>query len=372
MELTVNNCSTPQITVLMPVYNGERYLREAIESILGQTYIDFEFLIIDDGSIDNSLNIIDSYNDQRINVVRNERNIGVAASLNRGLDLAKGEYVARMDADDISYPTRLEKQVRFLDSHSEIPMVGTQTQTIDQEGKINSSYQKKFSTSNIGIRWSLMFDNSFSHSSVMFRRKVIWDEFSGYDVEKIACEDFDLWARVVEKYVTQNLSEILIIHRNHPKSVMAMEKDLNLPLIEGVILRNLRNFSGFKDVSTKWAATLLKLQTGPKRGCIDEPEQLISLICNMFNKFCELHPEATREQDIRSHIADQFSAIAYYSATHNRLASIRAFAIAFWFNMRAIRRLCVGQIPMFKFFVLWIFGNSIFKVYRRNNQYQNK
>lgn len=357
----MKKCATPQITVLMPVYNGERYLREAIESILGQTYIDFEFLIIDDGSIDNSLNIIDSYNDQRINVVRNERNIGVAASLNRGLDVAKGKYIARMDADDISHFIRLEKQVKFLDSHPEIPMVGAQTQTIDQEGKIKSSRETKFSTENIGIRWSLMFDNSFSHSSVMFRREVIWDQFFGYDVGKIACEDFDLWSRVVEKYAVQNLPQILIMHRIHPESVMALKKDLSLPLVEGVILRNLRNFSGFKDVPTEWAATLLKLQVPPKRGFIDEPKQLISLMLKMFNKFCELHPEAAREQDIRDHMADRFRAIAYHSATHNRLTSIRAFILASYFNIKSL----VGNISIIKYVALLLFGETIRDLYRR-------
>ena len=114
----------PKVTVLMPVYNCEKYLRESIESILNQTFKDFEFLIINDGSSDKSAEIVESYNDNRINFVQNEKNIGLAASLNRGLDIAKGEYIARMDADDISLPERLEKQVRFMETNPQIGICG--------------------------------------------------------------------------------------------------------------------------------------------------------------------------------------------------------------------------------------------------------
>jgi glycosyltransferase involved in cell wall biosynthesis len=107
-----------KISILMPVYNGEKYLREAIDSILNQTFTDFEFLIVDDGSTDNSVEIINSYQNSRINLVKNDKNEGLVYTLNRGLSLAKGEYIARMDCDDISLPERLKKQIDFLDSNS--------------------------------------------------------------------------------------------------------------------------------------------------------------------------------------------------------------------------------------------------------------
>ena len=110
--------SKPLVSVLMAVYNGEKYLLEAIESILNQTYTNFEFLIINDGSTDSTEEIILSYSDQRIRYIKNEQNLKLIASLNKGLDLAKGKYIARMDADDISLPDRLEKQVNFLERNS--------------------------------------------------------------------------------------------------------------------------------------------------------------------------------------------------------------------------------------------------------------
>src|SRR5580698_9685158 len=114
MAQTINN---PKVTVLMPVYNGEKYIKEALESILQQTFIDFEFLIINDGSTDNSVSIIKSFNDNRIRLIHNEKNSGLVYSLNKGIGLSNGEYIARMDCDDVSIPERLEKQVGFLNSN---------------------------------------------------------------------------------------------------------------------------------------------------------------------------------------------------------------------------------------------------------------
>ena len=109
----------PMVTVLMSVYNGEKFLKEAMDSILTQTFTDFEFLIINDGSTDNSVKIIESYNDSRIRLINNEKNLKLIASLNKGISLARGKYIARMDCDDISSPMRLEKEVDFLENSSD-------------------------------------------------------------------------------------------------------------------------------------------------------------------------------------------------------------------------------------------------------------
>ena len=136
------NIKTPKITVLMPVYNGEKYLKESIESILKQTFRDFEFLIINDTSTDESEKIIRSFKDSRIKLIKNEKNIGLTKSLNKGLDLAKGEYMARMDADDISLPKRLEIQVAFMDKNPKIGVIGAWAKVI---GESNKKYIKTYS-----------------------------------------------------------------------------------------------------------------------------------------------------------------------------------------------------------------------------------
>ncbi|NHJ46179.1 MAG: glycosyltransferase family 2 protein, partial [Asgard group archaeon] len=126
-----------KVTVLMSVFNGEKYLREAIDSVLHQTFTDFEFLIINDGSTDNSVEIINSYDDERIHLVHNEQNIGLAASLNKGINLARGEYIARMDCDDINHQTRLEKQVKFMDKNPDIGLLSSANRFIQDDKILN-------------------------------------------------------------------------------------------------------------------------------------------------------------------------------------------------------------------------------------------
>jgi len=131
----------PKVTVLMPVYNGERYLNEAVDSILGQTFTDFEFLIIDDASTDKTPEILRSYDDPRIRVVTNEENLGLSKSLNKGLALARGEFIARMDADDVSYPYRLQVQHEFMTQHPGAGVIGSWAEYIDRKGEIVHRYR---------------------------------------------------------------------------------------------------------------------------------------------------------------------------------------------------------------------------------------
>ena len=159
---------TPQITVLMSVYNCERYLSEAIESILNQSFSDFEFLIINDGSTDNSRNIILSYADPRIRFFENEKNIGLTHSLNKGLRLATGQYIARMDADDVSMPKRLEKELTFLNQHHSVGLVGTYFNMINENGKVLNTVKPL--SNERELKEKLLLENQFGHGSVMFRR----------------------------------------------------------------------------------------------------------------------------------------------------------------------------------------------------------
>ena len=196
----------------MPVYNGEKYLRESIDSILNQTLTDFEFLIIDDGSTDNSIEIINSYQDPRINLVKNYKNEGLVYSLNRGLSLAKGEYIARMDSDDISLSERLVKQVNFLDSNPEIAVVGTWVKVINETDEPQITWQ--YPLKPLEIQWNLYFYCPLAHPSVMFRKNTILD-YDGYSQEMADAEDYDLWLRLVKKNLLSNMKDILLLYRQH-------------------------------------------------------------------------------------------------------------------------------------------------------------
>lgn len=206
--------SIPKVTVLMTVYNGERYIREAIDSILNQMFEDYEFLIIDDCSTDDTLKIINEYQDPRINLIENEKNIGFIKSLNIGIAISKGEYIARQDADDISLSDRLLEEVNFLDNNPDIAMVGTARELIDKFGvKIMNIIPKKDPTFQ-----DICNNNPFQHSSIMIRRSILL-EFGGYNELFPSSEDYALWLLIAKRYKVYNIQKILCKLRVHKESV---------------------------------------------------------------------------------------------------------------------------------------------------------
>lgn len=202
----------PKITVLMPVYNADRHLREAMDSILGQTFTDFEFLVIDDGSTDGTAEIVSSYGDPRIRLVQNEQNLKLAATLNRGLDLARGEYVARMDADDISLPARLAWQAAFLDAHPEVGLCGTGARAFGE-----ASFLMPNPTGPEEIRAKLLFDSALVHPSVMLRRRLVDERGLRYPLLP-HFEDYALWQSAARAFPLANLPETLLLYRVTPQS----------------------------------------------------------------------------------------------------------------------------------------------------------
>lgn len=197
---------SPRVSVLMSVYNGARYLREAMDSILNQTFTDFEFIVVDDGSTDETPAILDSYADPRVVRLHNETNIGLTRSLNRGLAVAKGEYVARQDADDVSLPERLQKQVAFLDAHPKVAAVGTAYIEVPVDG--GPERLMVMPTASQAIREQLFYTHCFCHGSVMLRRNAMV-VVGGYDENFQAAQDRDLWLRLAERFDLANLDEPL-------------------------------------------------------------------------------------------------------------------------------------------------------------------
>lgn len=223
LELGNNNyIKSPEVTVLMSVYNGEKYLRQAVESILSQSMPDFEFIIIDDGSNDNSLAIIRCYSDPRIRLIQNKTNFGLVKSLNIGIELAKGKYIARMDCDDVSLPERLTKQKQYLDKHPEVGVVGTGFQIVDENGIIISTHN--FPLQHDVIRWSLCFFSPIVHPSVMMRKDVVL-KVGKYDPARQYAQDYDLWRRLSNITCLANLRDSLLFLRKHDKNISAVRSD---------------------------------------------------------------------------------------------------------------------------------------------------
>lgn len=204
----------------MPVYNGEKFLKVAIESILNQTYTDFELIIINDGSTDQSVEIINSYHDKRISFVENDANKGIFYTRNRLFDEAKGKYIAILDCDDYAEPTRLEKQVEFLDNNGTFGLVGSWITLIDDENKIKGAWQLEHRPERISAK--LLFNNQFAQSSIMMRR-----EFADlkYREDYPPAEDYDLWIRIAHKTRVINLTESLVKYRIHETNISKTQSE---------------------------------------------------------------------------------------------------------------------------------------------------
>lgn len=207
----------PLVSVVLPVYNGSEYLSEAITSILGQTYPNFELIIIDDGSTDDSAAIISSFRDGRIRFLQQE-NRGIVATLNRGIELAGGRYIARQDADDMSLPERFSRQVSFLESHPEYGMVGTWAEI--WQGRAPGQHSHRWAPDDLALKFDLLFDNPFVHSSMMVRKSAL-HEVGLYSMRGRAQypEDYELWSRIARRFKVANIPEVLHIYREVPRSL---------------------------------------------------------------------------------------------------------------------------------------------------------
>ena len=213
-----------KVSVVMAVHNGERYLEEALESVFTQTLEDFECLLIDDASRDGTAGIIENYKDKRLKVLRNPENIGLTASLNKGLALASGDYIARFDADDICHVERFAKQVAYLDAHPEVGLLGSAYSRIGESGAtIGGTVQKPATDSE--IRWAAVLENPFAHPTVMMRGSVLREHKITYDTSFETTQDYDLWVRLLAVSKGANLEEALLKYRVHSEAVSWQKRE---------------------------------------------------------------------------------------------------------------------------------------------------
>jgi len=205
----------PLVSVIMPVYNGGLYLNEAIQSILKQTYSDFEYIIINDGSTDNSEEIILYYHDPRIVYVKNEQNLGLIQTLNKGITLVKGKYIARMDCDDISLPTRFEKQINFLEENKDYGLCGSQYCKL----KNRKLKRKRIPCSDGIIKAQLLFSCPIAHPTVMLRTDVLVNNKLKYSNDFPSSEDYHLWTEFAKVTKLANLTAVLLYYRIHGNQI---------------------------------------------------------------------------------------------------------------------------------------------------------
>lgn len=212
--------SNPVVTVLLPVYNGDAFLDEAIQSILSQSYTDFELLIVNDGSTDRSCDIIQSYSDSRIRLIHNETNLGLISTLNKGLALAQGEYIARMDCDDISLSHRLMKQVDFMERNTDVGLCGSWLE------QFSDAVERVWKVPNLDaeIRCEMLFNSVLYHPTVMIRKQIL-DQYALRYEDCLHAEDYALWLRIMERCKVANIPEVLVRYRQHTNQIVNLYSD---------------------------------------------------------------------------------------------------------------------------------------------------
>ncbi len=224
---------SPKISVVMSVHNGMPYIKDSVESILGQSYKNFELIIVDDFSTDHSCEYLTSLRDKRIKLIKNNKNLGLSASLNKAIKISRGSYIARMDADDISDPQRLSEQISFMTRHTSINLCGTWAILIDENGK--KVGKLKYPTDSNEIQKKIVLFNPIVHPSLM-AKKSFFDQLGGYSEEYDGAEDYELLMRGSKFFKYANLpKELLLLRlsstRRSAKSMKLMDKlDLKIKI----------------------------------------------------------------------------------------------------------------------------------------------
>lgn len=249
----------PLVTVLMPVYNCEKHLKDAIDSILNQTYSNFHFLIINDGSTDQSESIIFSYQDERIRYIKNEENIQLIDSLNKGLDLISTKYIARMDADDIAHPHRLQKQVEYLEMNSNCVVCGSFYQFIGE-----SEEMIQLPVFSDQIKFQLLHFNSFCHPSTVLRTSVLKNNKIQYHKDFKHAEDYFLWTELALKGDFYNLPEVLLFYRKHDSQISQLHQKHQKDIELSIQTNYLNKLTEFHNESSTTIALLHYLQDEKK------------------------------------------------------------------------------------------------------------
>jgi glycosyltransferase involved in cell wall biosynthesis len=310
----------------MPIYRDEDFVRAAVDSVLRQTFADFELIVVNDACVDRSREIVEEYRDPRIRIVDNPRNLGLAPTFNHGISVARGELVSRIDSNDIVIDAAMfEKQIAFLDQHPEVAAVGTQARMIDMEGRRMRHSELRQPTSSVGILWKSMFDSPLTHTGTMFRRSVVWDELGGYDERFRYSEDADLWFRVAARHALANLDDPCVARRfdpgsisrdvNHPVRLEARER--TLALLQSAMRRVLR----LEAVPDQWIWTWGDLYWPPSDA--QSPiRNFPDIVEAMHRRFVEIHPEAEGDADVAAWRAHLLTAAALRIARSHRRRSL--------------------------------------------------
>lgn len=302
--------TAPAVSVLMPVFNGEEYIAEAIRSILDQTWQDLELIVISEhGTSPASLAAVDAFDDSRIVHLRNEERLGLIASLNRGISLARGGLIARMDSDDVSLPERIAIQAAFMKDHPEVGVAGTLVCYMDASGQ--RTYQPRLFWRRMTVAWNMLFTSPIAHPSAMMRRELLL-RLGGYDPRAHLVEDYDLWTRAGRNSVVMNVPEELVLLRKHGENITMAQRmeqgQASSSISRGELSRLLR-----KEVDPKLAYFLWAPREMRKK---EDALAVAGLLNEAYREFVRLRsPSAESLKEIRQDLTRRYSVLLAASSS---------------------------------------------------------
>lgn len=265
---------TPSVSIVMPVYNGGQYLAEAIQSILNQTFLDFEFIIIDDGSSDRSLSIIREFKDRRIFLKQNATNEGNYRCRNFGMKIARGKYICVMDADDISEPIRLQKQFQFMENNPANGICGTAIKNIP------TNFLPRIITSYEQLKVAFLSNNYCSHPSLIMRKEYLNKFNLEYNIDYLYSADFDFCARGMRFFEVQNIPEVLLRYRRHPGQISSAKLKEQEIYADVIRINQLIDILGFhlQEIPVQLHLTLMKRHPLQMRFKLEAEEWALRII----------------------------------------------------------------------------------------------
>ncbi|MBZ0300368.1 MAG: glycosyltransferase [Anaerolineae bacterium] len=330
----------------MSVFNAERYLKQAIESILKQTFDDFELLILNDGSTDSSAGIVATYaqQDNRIIVHLSPTNQGLVKNLVFGVTQARGKYIARMDADDISLPQRLEKQVAYLDARPEVGLLGTNVQYIDENGAFLEGGRSRHLApeSEVVLRWMLMWKNVIYHPTVMLRRRVLEEHHLNYNAEYSRTQDWELWTQMIRHTQVHRLHDVLLHYRILPASLSHTAE--SKIWIRRNMEREMIAFMGNAVVSHEGFSTLLDVfsQAEP------QGEQVYwaatALLFEIYRRYRTKGLSPTDRRTIETDVINRCRTLARLAARGSRREALQILMPAIQLNAGLFMRIAAGKL----------------------------
>ena len=310
--------STPSLTVLIPVYNAAGHLEDAISSVLAQSFEDFELLVVDDGSTDESMEVVHEFRDERLRIESQEKNLGLIETLNSGILMARGKLLARMDADDLSHHERLAMQMDFMNAHPDVAGVSCAYDLIDENGQLlPGHYGWCRPVEPLALRWALNFGCFFTHSGAMLRTSVI-RAAKGFDSRYTHAEDYELWLRLAEEHRLANIPRVLLTRREHGGNISTLFRESQQQNAYRALQASLQRLLKRRIISEH----VRHFRDGTLPEAAGDVREVAALYCEVFDALTRTESHA-RVRPVAGDLAQRLGVLASRALRPHPMAALR-------------------------------------------------